>query len=301
MEALAWLLSLILQPCYAISGNWWIAILLFTIIVKIILIPMSLWCQKNSIVMVQLMPALNRLKVKYYGDRETIGEEQNKLYKEQHYHPMLSLIPLAVQIIILFGLVDVIHTITDGGAPGTEFLGQIPFEDGGAAWIMPLFAGLSAIIMGFAQNRINPLQREQSRAEKNMTNGLSIGLSFILGVFVATGMGFYWVCSNLTSIAIQALANVLVKPAKYIDYEDLEASRAELEARELLGPQEEMVRARSAGLSARRPTTAVSSRSSVSTSSLFRGKWLLQVLPGRNRVAARSFRCRHPLRDERPQ
>ena len=95
MEALAWLLSLILQPCYAISGNWWIAILLFTIIVKIILIPMSLWCQKNSIVMVQLMPALNRLKVKYYGDRETIGEEQNKLYKEQHYHPMLSLIPLA--------------------------------------------------------------------------------------------------------------------------------------------------------------------------------------------------------------
>lgn len=191
MEALAWLLSLILQPCYAISGNWWIAILLFTIIVKIILIPMSLWCQKNSIVMVQLMPALNRLKVKYYGDRETIGEEQNKLYKEQHYHPMLSLIPLAVQIIILFGLVDVIHTITDGGAPGTEFLGQIPFEDGGAAWIMPLFAGLSAIIMGFAQNRINPLQREQSRAEKNMTNGLSIGLSFILGVFVATGMGFY--------------------------------------------------------------------------------------------------------------
>lgn len=53
-----------------------------------------------------------------------------------------------------------------------------------------------------------------------MTNGLSIGLSFILGVFVATGMGFYWVCSNLTSIAIQALANVLVKPAKYIDYEE---------------------------------------------------------------------------------
>ena len=234
MEALAWLLSLILQPCYAISGNWWIAILLFTIIVKIILIPMSLWCQKNSIVMVQLMPALNRLKVKYYGDRETIGDEQNKLYKEQHYHPMLSLIPLAVQIIILFGLVDVIHTITDGGAPGTEFLGQIPFEDGGAAWIMPLFAGLSAIIMGFAQNRINPLQREQSRAEKNTTNGLSIGLSLVLGVFVSAGMCFYWICSNLSSIAIQALMNICIVPAKHIDYEDLAASRTEIEALEAL-------------------------------------------------------------------
>lgn len=238
MEALAWLLSLIVQPCYDLTGNWWVAILLFTVIIKVILLPMSLWCQKNSIVMVQLMPALNRLKVKYYGDRETIGEEQNKLYKEQHYHPMLSLIPLLVQIVILFGLVDVIHGITDGGAPGTQFLGQVPFEDGGAAWVMPLLAGLSAIVMGFAQNRINPLQREQSRAEKNMTNGLSIGLSFVLGVFVACGMGFYWVCSNLTSIAIQALANVIIKPAKYIDYADLQASREELEALEAFsGPK----------------------------------------------------------------
>ena len=123
MELLTEALSFILQPCYDISHNWWIAILLFTVIVKIILIPMSLWCQKNSIVMVQLMPELNRIKAKYFGDRETIGEKQNDLYKEKHYHPLLSLIPLAVQILILFGLVDVIHTITDYGAPGTEFLG----------------------------------------------------------------------------------------------------------------------------------------------------------------------------------
>ncbi len=229
MELLTEALSFILQPCYDISHNWWIAILLFTVIVKIILIPMSLWCQKNSIVMVQLMPELNRIKAKYFGDRETIGEKQNDLYKEKHYHPLLSLIPLAVQILILFGLVDVIHTITDYGAPGTEFLGMIPVEDGGASWLMPLLAGLSAVVMGYAQNRINPLQREQSKAEKNMTNGLSIALSFFLGIFVAAGMAFYWICSNLTSIAVQALCNVIIKPKKYIDYEDLQQSRIPLE------------------------------------------------------------------------
>jgi len=130
-SAIADILQLIVQPCYQLTGNWWVAILLFTIITKIILLPMSLWCQKNAIVMVQLMPDLNRLKVKYYGDRETIGEKQNELYKQKHYHPMLSLVPLAVQIIILFGLVDVIHSITDYGAPGTELLGLIPVEDGG--------------------------------------------------------------------------------------------------------------------------------------------------------------------------
>lgn len=230
MEVLAHVLWFIMQPCYDLTGNWWVAILLFTVIVKVILMPLALWCQKNAIVMVQLMPHLNRLKIKYFGDSETIGEKQNELYKEKHYHPMLSLVPLAIQIIILFGLVDVIHGITDNGAPGTEFLGLVPIENGGTSWVMPLLAGLSAIIMGFAQNRINPLQKEQSRLEKNTTNGLSIALSFFLGIFVAAGMAFYWICSNLTAVAVQALCNLIINPKKHIDYEDLNVTRDELEA-----------------------------------------------------------------------
>ena len=235
MEAITNALMLLMQPCYALTQNWWLAIALFTVLVKIILLPLSLWCQKNSIVMVQLMPELNRIKVKHFGDAEAIGEAQTKLHKQMHYHPLLSLVPLAVQILILFGLVDVVHYITDNGFPGTDFLGAQPTIDGGLSWIMPLLAGASAVIMGFAQNRINPLQREQSRAEKNMTNGLSIALSLFLGIFVAAGMCFYWVCSNVTSIAVQALCNVIIKPRKHIDYNDLAQSRIELEQLENLG------------------------------------------------------------------
>ncbi len=83
---------------------------------------------------------------------------------------------------------------------------MVPIEDGGLSWIMPLLAGLSAVVMGFAQNRINPLQREQSKMEKNTTNGLSIVLSLVLGVYVAAGMAFYWICSNLMAIVVQARA-----------------------------------------------------------------------------------------------
>ena len=237
-SAVASVLQVIVDPCYALTGNWWLAILLFTLITKVILIPMSLWVQWNSIKMVQIMPDVNRLKVKFFGDSEAIGDRQNQMNKEKGYHPLLSLIPLAIQIIILFGLVDVIHSITDSGTPGTEFLGLVPVEDGGLSWIMPVLAGLSAVALGFAQNRINPLQREQSRAEKNMTNGISIALSLVLGVFVAAGMAFYWICSNLSAIAIQALMNLLMPPKKYIDYEDLSASRAELAELEALeGPR----------------------------------------------------------------
>ena len=229
-EALARFFSLIVQPAYDLTGSWWAAIFLFTLFSKVILMPLSVWCQKNSIVMVQLMPELFRIKCRYYGDRETIEEKQNELYHEKHYHALLSLIPLAIQVVILFGLVDVIHSITDSGAPGTEFLGLVPIEDGGTSLIMPLLAGLSAVIMGWASNHINPLQREQSRAEKNMTNGLSIALSLFLGFYVVCGMAFYWVCSNLLSIAVQALCNMIVKPRDYIDYEDLNAARDEFNA-----------------------------------------------------------------------
>ena len=237
LEMLANVLNIIVQPCYDLTGNWWLAILLFTVIIKIILLPMSLWCQWNSIIMVQLMPDLNRIKVKHFGDQETIGEAQNALYKEKHYHPLLTLVPLIVQILILFGLVEVIHGITDYGAPGTELLGMVPIEDGGISWIWPVLAGLSAVVMGFAQNRINPLQKEQSRAEKNLTNGLSIALSLFLGVFVAAGMAFYWVCSNLMAVVIQALCNIIIKPKKYIDYDDLAESRDVLNDLESIGAE----------------------------------------------------------------
>ncbi len=231
-NVLSWITEIfmaVMRPCYSLTGNWWLTILLFTLIVKVVLMPLSLWCQWNSIVMVRMMPDLNRVKVKYFGDAEQIGERQSELNKQHHYHPLLSLIPLAIQIIILFGLVDVIHAITDSGASGSEFLALVPMEDGGASWAMPVIATLSAVVMGVASNRINPLQREQSTAEKNSTNGLSIALSFFLGVGVSAGMAFYWVCSNLLSVVVQMVCNLVIKPAKYVDYDDLAASKAELE------------------------------------------------------------------------
>ena len=225
LQPLTDLFLVIVDWAHGLTGSYWVAILVFTLVSKVVLMPLSLWCQKNSIVMVQVMPDLFRLKERYFGDRETIDENQNRLYKEHHYHPLLSLVPLAIQVIILFALVDVIHAITDSGAPGTEFLGLVPSQDGGVSFVMVLLATLSAVAMGIASNHINPLQREQSRAEKNTTNGLSIALSMFLAFFVACGMAFYWVCSNLLSILVQVACNIIIRPSKYIDYDELNETR----------------------------------------------------------------------------
>lgn len=104
LEQLAKLFSLIVQPAYNLTGSWWAAIFLFTLATKIILMPLALWTQQNSIVMVKIMPEMFRLKTRYFGDRETIEERQNELNKKAGYHPLLSLIPLAIQVVILLVL-----------------------------------------------------------------------------------------------------------------------------------------------------------------------------------------------------
>ncbi len=226
-----------LEGCNALTGNWWAAIFLFTLATKVVLSPLSVWVQKNYIVMLQLMPDINRIKAEHFGDKETVGEKQSALYREKHYHPLLSMVPLLVQIAILLCLVNAVYTIAGSGAEGTEPLGLIPVQNGGATLLVPVVAGLSALLLGWSQNHINPLQREQTRKEQLLVNGLSVVLAVVLGLFVACGLGFYWTCSNLLSIAVQALMNVVVDPKKHVDYEALSASRAELE--KLEGIEEE--------------------------------------------------------------
>ena len=213
--------------CYRISNNYWISIILFTILTKILLLPISLWCQKNCVTMVRIMPLVNKVKIQYFGDEDTISEKQQQIFKQEHYHPLLSIIPLAVQIVILMGLISVIHQIADSGK--NEALGLIPIKEGGWYLVWPLVAGLSAFILGQAQNRINPLQREQGRLSQEFTNWISILLSFFLGIYVATGVILYWICSNLLTIPIQMLSNLLIPPKKYVDYELLASTKKELD------------------------------------------------------------------------
>ncbi|HJJ48596.1 MAG TPA: YidC/Oxa1 family membrane protein insertase [Methanocorpusculum sp.] len=221
-------LRYLIDPCYWLTGNWWAAILLFTLLTKIILMPISLWCQINSIKMVALMPQINRIKAKYFGDKEAIGEAQVALFKKEHYHGFLSIVPLVIQLVILIGLINTIYQIT-GENPSLE-IGLIPFETGGITLLMPIAAGLAAVCLSIAQNHIHPLQKEQTRVEQLFTNGISIGISLVLGIFVPLGVGFYWACSNIFSILVQVACNFIIKPKKHIDYQALEDSRKELAA-----------------------------------------------------------------------
>lgn len=102
-------LGLLMKGCWMLVKDYGLAILLFTLATKIVLLPISIWIQKNSIQMVKLQPEINMLKVKNHGNNDLIAEEQMKLFKREHYHPTLSLIPLILQIVLLLGVVHIIY------------------------------------------------------------------------------------------------------------------------------------------------------------------------------------------------
>ena len=216
----------ILISCYSFLKNYTLSITFFTLLIKLILFPVTLYTHRNSLKMVSLMPVLNRLQIKHYGDKDTIAEETQRLYKQEGYHPILSTIPMFIQLALLIGVIGAVRELL----AGTEsMLSVYPSQLGGISLLMPLAAGGSALLLGLAQNRFNPLQREQTKANQWMTNGLSIGISLILGAFVPVGVGVYWIASNLLTIPQQLLLNVIMPPKKYVDYDALKESKAELD------------------------------------------------------------------------
>lgn len=102
-------LGVLMKWCWMLIEDYGLAILLFTLATKIVLLPVSIWIQKNSIQMVKLQPEINFLKVKYNGNTDLIADEQIKLFKREHYHPMLALVPLILQVVLLLAVVDIIY------------------------------------------------------------------------------------------------------------------------------------------------------------------------------------------------
>ncbi len=281
------ILGKVMEVCYDFLNNYGLAIIAFTIISKIVLLPISIWVQKNSIKMVKMQPDINKIKIKYFGDKDTIAEEESKLYKKYKYSPFASIIPLVIQIALLLGLVKVINKpvtyilnydsntvikyeevlkdrnkdveasevevvkdinkgkdltayynvageekVNDIKDLSFDFLGldltYVAANEKGIAYIIPIIAGLSALILCIGQNMMNVLQKEQSAANKYGMLILSVGLSLYLGMFVAAGVALYWTASNLLAVLQQWLLNIFIDPKKHVDYEELEKTGKEL-------------------------------------------------------------------------
>lgn len=109
MDILAIPFGFIMRLGYELLNSYGLSILFFTVVIKILMFPLNIWTQKNSIKLVKIKPQLNEIEINNFGDHTKIAAKQSEVFKREKYNAFVRLIPLLLQIPIILGLIAVIY------------------------------------------------------------------------------------------------------------------------------------------------------------------------------------------------
>jgi YidC/Oxa1 family membrane protein insertase len=203
----------------SVLGNFGLAIIVFTIGVKLLFFPLANYSYRSMGKMKAVAPKIKALKEKYKDDNTKIQQETMALYKAEKINPASGCLPMLVQIPVFFSLYKVIYItiemrqapfygwIHDLSAPDPtnifNLFGLIPFDP---ATLSPFLAvGALPIIMGitmFMQQKLNPAPPDPVQAR--MFQFMPIMFTFMLARFPA-GLVLYWTWNNLLTVGQQWL------------------------------------------------------------------------------------------------
>lgn len=100
----------VLRFIFEAVDNYGLALILFTLFARLLMIPTSIYQTKGTVKTQRLQPKIRRINAKYKGDQKKIQEETQALYQREGHNPMnMGCLPLAIQFIIIFGLIGVIY------------------------------------------------------------------------------------------------------------------------------------------------------------------------------------------------
>lgn len=201
----------LLNFLYGIVHNYGIAIILVTIIIKLLFWPISQKGMKSMKTMQKIQPKLAKIREKYKDDKERLNQEMMQLYKTYKVNPLGGCLPMVLQIPVFFALYKVLlqtielrHApfmlwINDLSAPDRLFIGfDIPYL--GGIPVLTLLMGASM----FLQQKMSPTAGDPTQAKVMMF--LPVVFTFMFLNF-ASGLVLYWFVNNLLSIAQQYTIN----------------------------------------------------------------------------------------------
>lgn len=101
----------IMSFCYNLIGNYGWTVIAFTVLIKMITLPIGVVVQKNSIKMVKMQPMIDDLKRKYpdKADKDQFMEEQIALFKKEKYSAGIGCLPMIIQVVVILGIIYVIY------------------------------------------------------------------------------------------------------------------------------------------------------------------------------------------------
>jgi YidC/Oxa1 family membrane protein insertase len=211
-KPLFWLLELF----YKLVGNFGLAILIVTVLIKSVFFPLANKSYESMSKMKKLQPEMERLKQLYPDDRMKQQQELMELYKKEKVSPLSGCLPIIIQIPVFFALYKVLFvTIEMRHAPFFGWIKDLSAPDptslfnlfGLIPWDPPslLMVGIWPIIMGITmwmQMRLNPTPPDPVQAM--LFNWMPLIFTFMLASFPA-GLVIYWAWNNLLSILQQTL------------------------------------------------------------------------------------------------
>ncbi len=195
-------------------GNFGIAILVITVILKGVMFPLANKSYKAMSKMKKLAPKVKELQERFADDKMRLNQEMMALYKREQVNPASGCLPILVQIPIFFALYKVLFVAIEmRHAPFFGWINDLSAPDpttvfnlfGLIPWDPPAFLmiGLWPLIMGvtmYLQQKLNPQPADPIQAK--MFTFLPIVFTFLLATFPA-GLVIYWAWSNLLSILQQ--------------------------------------------------------------------------------------------------
>ncbi|HEY8214091.1 MAG TPA: membrane protein insertase YidC [Methylocystis sp.] len=207
---------------YKLLGNFGLAILAVTVIVKLAFLPLANKSYQSIAKMKAIQPKIKELKEKYGDDKHKFNMEQMELFKREKVNPASGCLPVIVQIPVFFSLYKVLvvtiemrHApffgwIRDLSAPDPtnvfNLFGVLPFDPTHVAIFGPYLAlGVWPLLMGVSmwlQMKMNPEPADE--IQKTMFAWMPVIFTFTMGGF-ASGLLIYWTWNNLLSIVQQGV------------------------------------------------------------------------------------------------
>ena len=202
-RAFNWLLAAL----YVFVGNYGVAIIVLTVLVRVVTAPLTNKQMRSMERMRALAPKLQELKEKYGEDKQKQSEQMMSLYRQEGVNPLGGCLPMVLQLPVFIGLFYALRSsihlrhapfvgwIDDLSAPESLFMipvVEVPLR------VLPLVMGGTMIL----QQRITPMQQMDPAQQKMMMTVMPIVMTVVFYQF-ASGLVLYWMVSNVLAIAHQ--------------------------------------------------------------------------------------------------
>ena len=214
------ILKTILELFYKIIPNWGVAIIFMTILLKIVLFPLSKKQSLSSIKMQEVQPRMQELQEKYKNQPEKLNAEMAKLYKETGYNPASGCLPILIQFPILIAMYNLFNNYFEfrGAVFIPGWISDLSMGDNVGVvipflnkdlHILPIIYLVSQFISTKIMQDTSPTP-QQNASMKYMFYAMPLLFFFVI-YDTPSGLILYWTLSNFLQLVQQVILNNLVK------------------------------------------------------------------------------------------